>query len=70
MNENEDKKFNPDEGSIFSGKPLRMWDEDSARREQQMFDEADVRKIIRAIRENADLRRELLQVLGIQEMES
>lgn len=38
-----------------------------AREQQRMFDEALVQTVIRVIRENAELRRELREALGIED---
>jgi hypothetical protein len=68
MNEHEDKIIFEESGSIQLFDPdSRLTSEERQAKYQREQDEAITRAVIRAIQDNPELRRELMQALGIQE---
>jgi hypothetical protein len=63
-NENKNMLFEPGKSPLYAHEEHGA--EQLARHNQRLFDEALVRTITRVIRENEDLRRELLTALGLE----
>lgn len=57
---------NPDNIAVYAGPNMETWQQMEARLQRES-DEAIVRAVIEVLNKNEDLRRELMQALGIQE---